>query len=43
MANMNAESLQCFEYAVLNLLNRWDGFKLAVEHMGGRNGHQVNK
>lgn len=39
---MNAEAIGCFKNAVDEIFNRWTGLKLAVEHMGGRNGQQVN-
>lgn len=39
---MNAEAIACFKNAVDEIFNRWTGLKLAVEHMGGRNGQQVN-
>lgn len=39
---MNAEAIGCFQNAVDEIFNRWTGLKLAVEHMGGRNGQQVN-
>lgn len=38
---MNEESKACFKTAVDEIFNRWTGLKLAVEHMGGRNGQQV--
>lgn len=38
---MNQEVLANFGTAVHELFIRWDALKLAVEHMGGRNGQQV--
>lgn len=38
---MNQEVLERFQCAVHELFIRWDALKLAVEHMGGRNGQQV--
>lgn len=40
---MNEEGLACFKAAVDEIFNRWTGLKLAVEHMGGRNGQQVSQ
>lgn len=39
---MNQEVLNNFQCVVHELFIRWDGLKLAVEHMGGRNGQQVS-
>lgn len=41
-ASMNSEALTCFKAAVDEIFTRWTGLKLAVEHMGGRNGQQVS-
>ena len=41
-SKMATENLQLFQEVVDNLFNRWSSLKLAVEHMGGRNGLQVN-
>lgn len=38
---MNQEVLNNFQVVVHELFIRWDALKLAVEHMGGRNGQQV--
>lgn len=38
---MNQEVLNHFQAVVHELFIRWDALKLAVEHMGGRNGQQV--
>lgn len=40
---MNAEGLACFKAAVDEIFTRWTGFKLAVEHMGGRDGQKVSQ
>lgn len=40
---MNQEILANFGTAVHELFIRWDALKLAVEHMGGRNGQQVRR
>lgn len=40
-AKMNQEVLNNFQVVVHELFIRWDALKLAVEHMGGRNGQQV--
>lgn len=40
---MNQDTLANFGGAVHELFIRWDAFKLAVEHMGGRNGQQVRE
>lgn len=40
---MNQEVLANFGTAVHELFIRWDALKLAVEHMGGRNGQQVSE
>lgn len=38
---MNQDALDLYQLAVHELFIRWDGLKLAVEHMGGRHGQQV--
>lgn len=40
---MNQEILTNFGTAAHELFIRWDALKLAVEHMGGRNGQQVRE
>lgn len=40
---MNQEVLNHFQGVVHELFIRWDALKLAVEHMGGRNGQQVRR
>lgn len=40
---MNPEIVASFGTAVHELFIRWDALKLAVEHMGGRNGQQVRR
>lgn len=40
---MNQEVLNNFQGVVHELFIRWDALKLAVEHMGGRNGQQVRR
>lgn len=40
---MHQEILANFGTAVHELFIRWDALKLAVEHMGGRNGQQVRQ
>lgn len=40
---MNPEILANFGTAAHELFIRWDALKLAVEHMGGRNGQQVRE
>lgn len=40
---MNQEILANFGTAIHELFIRWDALKLAVEHMGGRNGQQVRE
>lgn len=40
---MNQEALNTYEAAVHELFIRWDALKLAVEHMGGRNGQTVSE
>lgn len=40
---MNQEQRKIFGIAVHELFIRWDALKLAVEHMGGRNGQQVTE
>lgn len=38
---MNQEVLNNYQAVIHELFIRWDALKLAVEHMGGRNGQQV--
>lgn len=40
---MTPECLQCYQEVVDQLFIRWDALKLAVEHMGGKHGHQVSR
>lgn len=41
IVNMNQEMLNNYQAVIHELFIRWDALKLAVEHMGGRNGQQV--
>lgn len=39
---MTPDCLECYQEVVDQLFIRWDALKLAVEHMGGKNGHKVS-
>lgn len=39
---MNQLVVDNFQAVVHELFIRWDALKIAVEHMGGRNGQQVS-